>query len=183
MADDFIGYEYYDLTVSKSAASVYIDGYTNFGWNLDNAREMGKFVGKNRVLIKFKRNRRLPNKDQIIKLQRQFDIKAAEIENLEKSKKTNASIVSYIVGVIGTTLMAASMFAYMENMVVLMIILAVPGFICWLGAYSIYQVVKQKQAIRKEPVINNSYEDLYDIANQAYKVMKKKTEKKEEKQS
>ncbi|MBS0958822.1 hypothetical protein JK162_10120 [Leuconostoc pseudomesenteroides] len=116
-------------------------------------------------------------------MQRQFDIKAAGIGNLEKSKKTNASIVSYIVGVIGTTLMAASMFAYMENMVVLMIILAVPGFICWLGAYSIYQVVKQKQAIRKEPVINNSYEDLYDIANQAYKVMKKKTEKKEEKQS
>lgn len=174
MADNFIGYEYYDITVPKTTASVYIDGYTNFGWSLDHTREIGNFIGRNRAFIKFKRNRHLSNRTRITKLQRQFDIKAAEIEHLEKSKKTNASIVAYIVGIIGTALMAGSMFTYMENMVIPMIILAVPGFICWLGTYSIYQVFKQRQTVKKDPIIDNIYENLYEIANQAYEIMKKK---------
>ena len=37
--NNFIGYEYQDVTVKRSMASMYADSYQNFGWELDGTAE------------------------------------------------------------------------------------------------------------------------------------------------
>lgn len=106
---NFIGYEYRDITVKKTMQSVYADSFVNFGWV---AEGIGEAVGKvDSVVIKFKRDRKIRNKSELTRLQRQFEACAAEIVSLEKSKVTRAVAIAYVVGVIGCAFMAGSVFA------------------------------------------------------------------------
>ena len=55
MSEHFVGYEYQDITVKRSMAAVYIDGYENFGLMLDGTRDpAGK---QDAVTLSFKRDR------------------------------------------------------------------------------------------------------------------------------
>lgn len=79
--NNFIGYEYQDVTVKRSMASLYADSYQNFGWELDGTTEP---VGKlDSVTMKFKRDRKLRNKAELTRLQRNFDACITETLSLE----------------------------------------------------------------------------------------------------
>ena len=69
--------------------------------------------------MKFKRDRKVRNKAELTRLQRQFDSCVSEIESLERSKYLRASVFAYIIGVVGTAFMAGSVFAYLADMLVL----------------------------------------------------------------
>ena len=110
MSEHFVGYEYQDITVKRSMAAFYIDGYENFGWKLDGTRDP---AGKpDAVTLSFKRDRKFRGKAELTRLQGQFDACMSEILSLEASKVVKASAAAYTVGVAGTAFMAASVFAY-----------------------------------------------------------------------
>lgn len=92
-------------------------------------------AGVSTVTMKFKRNRKIRNKSELTRLQRQFDAIANEIVSLENSKVVGASTVAYIIGVLGTAFMAGSVFAYLGARIPLCIILAIPAFIGWIIPY------------------------------------------------
>lgn len=81
---NFVGYEYRDITVDRDMESMYADGYQNFGWTLDNTST--PLPGLNSVTMKFKRDRKVRNKAELTRLQRQFDACINEIIGMEKSK-------------------------------------------------------------------------------------------------
>lgn len=68
--NEFIGYEYKEVTIPRSMDSVYTDGYANFGWQPEGSSPTPS-VGK--IVMKYKRNRKLRNKAEITRLQRKFD--------------------------------------------------------------------------------------------------------------
>lgn len=68
--NEFIGYEYKEVTIPRSMDSVYTDGYANFGWQPEGSSATPS-VGK--IVVKYKRNRKLRNKAEITRLQRKFD--------------------------------------------------------------------------------------------------------------
>lgn len=86
---DFIGYEYKDITVNQEQESLFVDGYTNFGWDLDSIAKPIKPLAS--LKIKFKRDRKIRNKAELTRLQRQFDACVDEMEQLERSKKNNGT--------------------------------------------------------------------------------------------
>ena len=95
----FVGYEYQQVAVKSDMSSVYADGYENFGWKLENSDfASGK---PNSVVMRFKRDRKIRNKPELTRLQRQFDSIVSDIVSLESSKRVKASIVAYIVGIVG----------------------------------------------------------------------------------
>ena len=103
---NFVGYEYKDMLVRRSMESVFADGYGNFGWTLDSVSS--SIPSHSSVIMKFKRDRKIRNKNELTRLQRQFESCVAEIERLEKSKVIGAGVVAYTLGVSGTACMAST---------------------------------------------------------------------------
>lgn len=161
----FVGYEYKDVTVKRRMEQVYTDGYANFGWALDGTSTPLKNVGT--VTLKFKRDRKIRNKVELTRLQRQFDAAVAEIESLESSKVIYASAVAYIVGVIGTAFMAGSVFANQDDRMALTIILAIPGFVGWIIPYLLYCNISKKKTNKVAPLIDQKYDEIYELCQQA----------------
>lgn len=163
--NNFIGYEYQEVNVKQEMESVYVDGYQNFGWKLEGTST--PTIGVNCVTIKFKRDRKIRNKAELTRLQRQFDACMHEIEALERSKSTSAEITAYSTGLLGTGLIAGATFSYLDGMLPLMIILAVPGFIGWISPYFCYRSIKEKKTLQADPLIYQKYDELYAVCEKA----------------
>ena len=161
---DFVGYEYLDIHVSQKMESFYVDGYTNFGWSLEN---ISKHIHPDSVTLKFRRDRKIRNKAELTRLQRKFDAIIEEIESLERSKGFMASVVAYVIGVLGTACMAGSVFAMTNGLTPLSVVLAVPGFIGWVAPYLVYRRMKQKKTIQVLPQIDEKYDEVYSVTKNA----------------
>lgn len=163
--NNFIGYEYQDVTVKRSMASMYTDSYENFGWELDST---GEQLGKvDSVVMKFKRDRKIRNKAELLRLQRNFDACISEILSLESQKYIKASVAAYTIGVIGTAFMAGSVFAVTAGQIVLCILLAIPAFIGWGLPYFCYRAIVRKKTAEITPLIDQKYEEVYNVCEKA----------------
>ena len=100
-------------------------------------------------------------------MQSRFEACAAEIDNLEGSKKNTATAAAYIVGLAGTVFMGASVFSYLAGMLPLSIMMAVPGFALWILSYFIYQAVKNGRKRKISPLIEKQYDMIYEICRSA----------------
>lgn len=169
--NNFIGYEYKEITVNRSMESVYTDGYSNFGWTLEDTSTL--LQGINSVTMKFKRDRKIRNKAELSRLQRQFDACVAEIESLERSKTLGASAAAYGIGIVGCAFLAGSVFAYTGGMLPLFIILAIPGLIGWILPYFCYCGIKKKKTDRVAPLIDKKYDEIYEVCEKANALLAK----------
>lgn len=166
---NFIGYEYKDVIIDKDMETMYIDGYQNFGWIL-NSVSYPK-AGIKKITIKFKRDRKIRNKGELTRLQRQFDASASEIIRMENSKNTSASIVAYTIGLIGTAFIAGATFSFLGGLIALCIILAIPGFLGWILPYFMYNSIYTKKSKRVTPLIENKYDEIYEICERANRLL------------
>lgn len=166
---NFVGFEYKEVTIKKTMQSVYLDSYENFGWIIEeNSVPVGK---PDCITLKFKRNRKIRNKAEITRLQRQFDAYVVEILKLESSKKTKALAVAYVVGVIGTAFMAGSVFAVTAGNVGTCIVLAIPGFVGWIIPYLLFRTISGKRTEQVNPLIDKKYDELYSVCEKANELL------------
>lgn len=129
---------------------------------------VGEAVGKvDSVVMKFKRDRKIRNKSELVRLQRQFEACSAEIISLEKSKVTKAAGIAYAVGVIGCAFMAGSVFAVISGNIPLCVILAVPGLLGWVASYPIFRGISAKRTEVADPLIEQKYDELYSVCEKA----------------
>lgn len=162
---EFTGFEYRDITVKKNMQAVYADCFGSFGWLLEGS---GEIAGKvDSVVMKFKRDRKIRNKAELTKLQRQFEACTGEIVSLESSKVVKAAAIAYVVGVIGCAFMAGSVFAVTAGNIPLCVILAIPGFVGWIIPYLIYRSVSGRKAEAVNPLIDQKYDELYMVCEKA----------------
>lgn len=162
--NNFVGYEYKEVTINRELEPIYTDGYENFGWTLDGT---GVSLNPTTVTMKFKRDRKLRNKAELTRLQRQFDAYASEVVALEQSKHTTASIVAYVVGIIGAAFMAGSVFAFLAGMTTLMIVLAIPGFAGFIAPYFLFNQVRKNKIVQVTPLIDSKYDEIYSVCEKA----------------
>lgn len=161
----YIGYEYKEIMVSREMESVYVDGYENFGWVPDEASR--PFSGIATVTVKLKRDRKIRNKAELTRLQRQFETCVSEIVSLENSKTTSASIIAFVIGIVGCACMAGATFAYLAGMIPLMIALAIPGFVGFALPYFCYRTAIKKRTANVVPLIDAKYDEIYDVCERA----------------
>ncbi|WP_294147122.1 hypothetical protein [uncultured Clostridium sp.] len=168
----FVGYEYTDVTVKRTLESVYTDSFENFGWNLEGSSVPA--AGSGTVILKFKRDRKIPNKTELTRLQRQFEACVSEIGQLETSKVLGASAAAFGIGIIGTAFMAGSVFAITHQPVLmtLSIVLAVPGFLGWIAPYFCYRGISHKKSRAVAPLIDQKYEEIYQVCERANALLK-----------
>ncbi len=163
---DFIGYEYKDVIISREMEALYADGYANFGWKLENTYPV-PLIGINLVVMKFKRDRKIRNKAELTRLQRQFDSCVREIQDMEKSKTVSASIAAYTIGLTGIVFLAGSLLAYLKSIISLCVVLAIPGFIGFILPYFAYQSLYAKKSIKVTSLIEGKYDEIYEVCEKA----------------
>lgn len=179
---DYIGYEYKEMHVARDKVSMYLDAYQSFGWipddnmnttryasviNIPDARNLGK------VLIKLKRDQKIINKTELTRLQRHFEACMNEIEELDKSKTSAATVVSLAIGIVGSAFMAGSTLAVIAvpSMVLICIFLAVPGFIGWILPYFVYKAIVRRKTEAANLLIDQKYDEIYEICEKGSKLL------------
>lgn len=174
---NFVGYEYKEIIAESSRISFLLDGYECFGWELDEKRtekkENQNSSYSKKEVFHLRRNRKIINKMELTRLQRNFEACVKEIETLEKSKTSVATIYALVVGIIGTAFMAGSVFAVTAQppYIILSIILAIPAFVGWIIPYFLYRRVTRKQTEKLEPLIEQKYDEIYDICEKGNKLL------------
>ncbi|MCM1182592.1 MAG: hypothetical protein NC337_04365 [Roseburia sp.] len=172
---NFIGYEYKELAADSDRVSLLLDGYESFGWEIDgNLQEerRGADAGR-KVVVHLKRNRKLVNKAELTRLQRNFESCVSEIDALERSKTAAAAMYAIVFGIVGTAFMAASTFAVTAQPphYILCILLAIPGFVGWICPYFLYNRKVRKQTERLTPLIEKKYDEIYEICEKGSKLL------------
>lgn len=174
---NFIGYEYKEIIADSSRISFLLDGYKNFGWEIDgNVQEaMGTShaASAQKAVIHLKRDRKIVNKAELTRLQRNFEACVNEIDMLEKAKTSAATMHAVILGVFGTAFMAGSTFAVTAQppQYILCILFAVPGFLGWIAPYFLYKKKVQKQTRKLTPLIEEKYDEIYEICEKGSKLL------------
>lgn len=167
----FIGYEYKELTVSTDVASLYLDCYEAFGWEKDEHFPTG--TGIHTVTLRLKRDRKIINKAELTRLQKNFEACMQEIAQLERSKTTAARSCAITVGVIGTAFMAGSVFAVTHEppIIWLCILLAIPAFLGWILPYFLYRGKQEKQVQKVQPLIEEKQNEIYELCEKGHTLL------------
>ena len=168
-SDNYIGYEYKEVTIDRDKEGVYADGYPSFGWKLESSS--GSIFGLSTVNLKFKRDRKIINKAELTRLQRQFESNVSEIEKLEQSKNQTAFITALAIGLVGTAFMAGSVFAFLANLIPLCIVLSIPAFAGWIVPYFGYLRLRNKRIQTVTPLIEQQYDAIYDVCEKAHSLL------------
>lgn len=168
-SENYIGYEYKEITVDREKEGVYADGYPNFGWKLESGTD--SIFGLSTVSLKFKRDRKILNKAELTRLQRQFESGVNAIEKLEQSKTRTAFITALAIGLTGTGFMAGATFAFLAGMIPLCIVLAIPAFIGWAAPYFSFIKIRNKRINTITPLIEQQYDAIYEVCEKAHSLL------------
>lgn len=171
----FTGYEYKEVVVSPKMERMFSDGYSNFGWKQDysafSAMRLDNLVSTfqnfGSVIMTFKRDRKIHNKMEVTRLQRQFESCVSEIEKLERSIVITSSAAAYGIGILGIALLASAVLSYLSGMLVLSILLSIPALIGCIIPYPCYIAIIKKKAIHVEPLIDQKYDEIYEVCEKA----------------
>lgn len=173
----FVGYEYKQVITNKEKISYLIDGYQNFGWIVDQnishnipATIPNPYAN---VILRLKRDRKIMNKMELTRLQRNFEFCIKEINHLEKSITSKATMYALVVGIIGTAFMAGSVFAVTATppRIALCIILALPALAGWILPLYIYKMVVRKRTEIVAPLIEEKQDEVYVIFEKGNKLL------------
>lgn len=182
---DFVAYEYLSINVTSEKEALYTDCYENFGWKITNSISTGLVdkedyyinnsnINANRLVnLKFKRDRKIPNKAKIITLQKKCENGLKELERLEKEPSSKGSFYAVTVAVIGTIFLAISVFSITSTnpSILLGIITGIIGLFGWFLSYPIYKKIKIKQEEINTSLIEEQYNTIYDCCEQAQKLL------------
>lgn len=183
---DFVAYEYLSINVTSEKEALYTDCYENFGWKLTNSTSSNGLIDKedyyinnsnvngNRLVnLKFKRNRKIPNKAKVVTLQKKCESGLKELARLEREPNSKGSIYAVITSIIGTIFLAISVFCITAKtpFYILGVITGIVGLVGWFLAYPVYKKVKLKQEEINTSLIEEQYNIIYDSCEQAQKTL------------
>ncbi|MDK2868116.1 MAG: hypothetical protein PWP51_2830 [Clostridiales bacterium] len=170
--NNFVGYDYKTITTDSENVSMYLDGFTNFGWIVDDNIQTNNINGK--VTMKFKRDRKILNKTELTRLQRHFEACMLELSALERSKASDATAWSLVVGFVGTAFIAGSVFAVTNDppQIPMTIIFGIPGCLGWILPYFVYKSRIVKKTAMVNPHIEQKYDEIYSICEKGNKLLK-----------
>ena len=167
----FVGYDYKEITVPGEQASMHMDCYECFGWEPDD--NIAPVQGRSHITIRMKRNRKIINKMELTRLQRQFEACTREIQALERAKTSAATAWALVVGFLGTAFMAGSVFAVTSQPPIywLCVLLAVPAFAGWVCPCFLYRYLVRQKTENIQPLIEAKQEEIYKVCEKAHSLL------------
>lgn len=161
---EFTQYDYKKIEVKEGLEAYTADAYRAFGYD---CREDGK-------TFLLKRERLLPCKNELTRLESEFEMVLDAISRMEKSKKQVSTVTALTTGLIGAAFLAVSMFAYLGGNMILMIFMGVIGFGIWIATYPLMTRITQKHENDVNPLISRKYDEGFALCKKAQEILKEK---------
>lgn len=162
MSNTYVESDYQKVSLKKGLESFQQDGYRAFGWEektTDNVLEM-------------RRSRDIGNKNELIRLQRQFEAAVDDIDKMEASKNQAATVSALSVGIAGCVFLALSVFSMLQGHNVAMIILGAIGIGLWIVTYPSSLFFKKRKTEKVTPLITKKYDEAYALCKRADEMTK-----------
>lgn len=161
----YVAYEYKEIEAKGERGSLLLDCYQSLGWEAEKETASGR--------IMLRRSRKIMNKAELTRLQRNLEACVVEIDALQSSKTSKASITSLVIGLVGTAFMAGSVFAVTAAppVIWLCVLLAVPGFALWALAPISYPRMVAKRTTVVNKLIKQKYDEIYEICEKGSKLL------------
>lgn len=172
--ENAISYDYKTVRVKRDMEVMLTDAYQNLGWEVTNtSMAEGSLTSVN---VSFKRDRKIENKAELLKLQSKIDNSLSIIEKLQ-SKKKNAGVPEGItVGTIGVLAFGGGMSMPLTlsgiGFLIGGIALGVVGIGIGLLGWLTHNKIQKKKLAKIEPVMENELDKLSDLCEQANKLLK-----------
>lgn len=160
---DHVSYEYRTVSAKAKDQTKVIDLYEAFGWEVT-----GTSPAVNSVTLSLKRDRHIPHKQELVKLERQAEDTFAALGGLERAKTRGASVFAYIFGCVAALVLGGGMCLCMlvEGSVPAFaggIVLGLAGIALCGVNYPIYKKLAEKKTRSLLPVIDETEEKLANI--------------------
>lgn len=160
---DFVSYEYRTVSVKAKDQAQVMDLYEAFGWEVT-----GTSPALDGVTLSLKRDRHIPHKQELVKLERQAEDTFARIGGLERSKTQGASVFSYIFGCIAALILGGGMSLVMlvEGSIPALvggIVLGIIGIVLCGVNYPIYKRLASQKTKALLSVIDETEEKLANL--------------------
>ena len=160
---DFVSYEYRTVSVKAKDQARVMDLYEAFGWEVT-----GTSPALDGITLSLKRDRHIPHKQELVKLERQAEDTFARIGGLERSKTQGASVFSYIFGCIAALILGGGMSLVMlvEGSIPALvggIVLGIIGIVLCGVNYPIYKRLASQKTKALLPVIDETEEKLANL--------------------
>ncbi len=167
MDKQFASYEYTQISTSHKDLHFLLDCYESLGWEQDTRLEGD---GKNLTL---RRSRKCMNHMELTRLQGHLESCLSQIETLEKSKGSKANSASIGVGVLGTVLLAISVFAVTAQppRILLCILFGIPGLGLWGFAPILHKKLYAKDAFAASELILKKRDEIFEICEKGSKLL------------
>ena len=160
---DFVSYEYRTVSVKAKDQARVMDLYEAFGWEVT-----GTSPALDGITLSLKRDRHIPHKQELVKLERQAEDTFSRIGGLERSKTQGASAFSYIFGCIAALILGGGMSLVMlvEGSIPALvggIVLGIIGIVLCGVNYPIYKRLASQKTKALLPVIDEAEEKLANL--------------------
>ena len=160
---DFVSYEYRTVSVKAKDQTRVMDLYEAFGWEVT-----GTSPALDGITLSLKRDRHIPHKQELVKLERQAEDTFSRIGGLERSKTQGASAFSYIFGCIAALILGGGMSLVMlvEGSIPALvggIVLGIIGIVLCGVNYPIYKRLASQKTKALLPVIDETEEKLANL--------------------
>ena len=160
---DFVSYEYRTVSVKAKDQARVMDLYEAFGWEVT-----GTSPALDGITLSLKRDRHIPHKQELVKLERQAEDTFSRIGGLERSKTQGASVFSYIFGCIAALILGGGMSLVMlvEGSIPALvggIVLGIIGIVLCGVNYPIYKRLASQKTKALLPVIDETEEKLANL--------------------
>lgn len=172
--ENSITYDYKTIKVKRSIETLVTDTYESLGWSLTGTSSVeGSLFYVN---LSFKRDRKIENKVELLKLQDKADSVISNIELLQSRKKNAGQIGALTTGIMGALTfgggMSMSILLHGVGYMICGIALGIVGAgICAL-AYPLFKKINKKKHIEIQPILETEYDKLADICEEAMKIRK-----------
>lgn len=185
---DHIQYEYLSINVKSKFDPMIIDTYENFGWKIISSSALTDkddyyinnvgLNGEKLVNIKFKRDRKIRNKEKLNTLQRKCEEALKKIDKLEREPHLKGTMYSLTVSMIGCVFLAISVFIITGSNEIRDYVISMPigivGLVCWVLSYFRYTKTKTKLEDKNHPLVEEQYDIIYNACDEAQKLIGEK---------
>jgi len=195
--ENFVAYEYKTINATRKSAGMYIDCMENFGWTLAendgydiqslltnlNPANLGKNLANAAqsfgetadatpaITLKFKRDRRIENKQELEKLERGYEAALSAINRAERKNAAQTMGISLGTGIIGTVFISLAAYNFVFSNTVLGVLFAAVGAIGWaIGFFSNLKIGKKKYN-QTEPYIQEQLDIVYNTCEKAHALL------------
>lgn len=170
--ENVTSYDYKTIKVKRNVEALVCDTYENLGWELTSTSSVeGSLFSIN---LSFKRDRKVANKVELLKLQEKADNVIATIDLLQNKKKSAGLMPALATGIVGCLTFGGGMSMTMLLKGIGFIMGGVSLGLVGLGvcalAYPLFKKVNKKKVADIQPILESEYDKLADICEEAGKL-------------